>query len=413
MKFLVLITSVLLLSTKLYSQKTCTIAQGNWIGNLQINENTQLPFNFLISHKNDKTIFTILNGQEEIELIEGECIDDTFHFSFPVFNSELTFKVNSNEQIEGYWNNKMKTNYTMPFTGKLSFSERFPVTTTQPCLNFNGHWETEFSNEGENPYPALGIFKQKGTQVTGTFLTETGDYRFLEGNVYGNQLYLSCFDGSHAFMFTAQQNNEGILTGKFYSGKHWQNQWTAKRNDNFKLPSPDSITYLAAKTSALNFNYLTFTLPNIDGSTFSFPNQNTTGKVVIIQLLGTWCPNCFDETRYYKELYEKYHGDGLEIISIGYEASHDTEAQINALKSYKKRMKLDYTFLLGGQANKALASEQFKILNEIVSFPTSIFIDRKGNIQRVHTGFNGPGTGKYYEEYIKSTDDLIKRMLTN
>lgn len=408
MKTVLLITSLFLFAFNSKTQEKCSISKGNWIGNLQLTETIKLPFNFIVSESDDKTILTVLNGEEEIELIEGTCLNDTFRFLFPVFNSELVFTIKSDQKINGFWENHIKNNYTIPFTGDFSFAERFPVNSTDQSSNFNGRWQTMFSKDGVDEYPALGVFHQKGTFVSGTFLTETGDYRFLEGNVYGNQLFLSCFDGSHAFLFTAKQNEQGVLIGDFYSGKHWKSEWSATRNDEFELPSPDSITYVIENAAPLSFSLI-----GLDEKMYTYPNRETQDKVVIIQILGTWCPNCMDETRYFKELYEKYHKDGLEIISIGYEATEDPLRQLEALQSYKKKLGLDFTFLVGGQASKGLASQHFPALNEITSFPTSIFIGRDGTIQRVHTGFNGPSTEKYYEAYIQKTEMLIKEMLAN
>ena len=50
-------------------------------------------------------------------------------------------------------------------------------------------------------------------------------------------------------------------------------------------------------------------------------------------------------------------------------------------------------------------------VSSMFSFPTSIFIGKDGTVRRVHTGFNGPGTGDYYTEYVKITDSLVKSSL--
>ena len=134
-------------------------------------------------------------------------------------------------------------------------------------------------------------------------------------------------------------------------------------------------------------------------------------KITIIQIMGTWCPNCMDETRYYKELYTKYHAQGLEIISVGYEVGENFEDFSKKIKLLKERLDLNFTFLVGVSASKNLASEQFSMLNEVISFPTSIFIGKDGTVKRVHTGFNGPGTGSYYNEYVEKTNKLIEEML--
>ena len=144
---------------------------------------------------------------------------------------------------------------------------------------------------------------------------------------------------------------------------------------------------------------------------FTFPNENYEGKVTIIQIMGTWCPNCLDETIYYKELYDNYHADGLEIISIAYETGETTEDYVQSVTRLRNKLSLNFTFLIGGSAKKSLASEHFSMLNKIISFPTSIFIGRDGQVKRVHTGFNGPGTGDYYKEYVRNTNSLIENLL--
>ena len=118
-----------------------------------------------------------------------------------------------------------------------------------------------------------------------------------------------------------------------------------------------------------------------------------------------------DETRYYKKLYENYHDQGLEIISIGYEIGDGFEEFSKKIKLLQERLNLPFTFLVGGAAKKDLASKQFSMLNEVISFPTSIFIGKDGSVKRVHTGFNGPGTGSYYIEYEKQTNKLIEELL--
>jgi hypothetical protein len=118
-----------------------------------------------------------------------------------------------------------------------------------------------------------------------------------------------------------------------------------------------------------------------------------------------------DETRYFKDLYSKYHSEGLEIISVCYETGLDTVVHINRIKTLQQRLGLDFKFLLGGTANKGLASQHFSMLNQIISFPTAIFIGRDGLVKRVHTGFNGPGTGQYYQSFTEETDLLLQELL--
>jgi thiol-disulfide isomerase/thioredoxin len=171
------------------------------------------------------------------------------------------------------------------------------------------------------------------------------------------------------------------------------------------MRDPDSLTYL------IKNDPITFKFKNLDGDYYTFPNPSDSNKVIIIQIMGTWCPNCMDESRYFKTLYEKYHSQGLEIISVCYESGNDEKQQLERIKTLQQRLNVSFTYLLGGSANKGLASQHFNMLNQIISFPTAIFIGKDGSVKKVHTGFNGPGTGKYYEEYTVETDSLIRSLL--
>ena len=101
----------------------------------------------------------------------------------------------------------------------------------------------------------------------------------------------------------------------------------------------------------------------------------------------------------------------VEIISVCYEVGNSIDDYIINVNRLKNKLDLDFTFLIGGSAKKDLASQHFNSLSDIISFPTSIFIDRTGKIKGIHTGFNGPGTGEYYESYKVEVNRLIKSML--
>ena len=385
---------------------------GSWTGYLKLNESTSLPFEFSITKDaTSKTgySYTVINGDERITLINDYVENDSLRIDFPAFATKMIFKISNKSTLNGYWINPNKSsNYRIPCVLLKGYSKRFNnpklfMSSTQ-SVNINGRWETTFEPGKDGAYKAVGLFKQFGNGLQGTFLTETGDFRYLDGNVVGDSIYLSCFDGSHAFLFTGKfYNNE--ITGKFYSGKHWQGDWSAVYNDSFEMRDPDSLTYLVKNDP------ITFKFKNLDGDYYTFPNPSDSNKVIIIQIMGTWCPNCMDESRYFKTLYDKYHSQGLEIISVCYESGNDEKQQLERIKTLQQRLNVSFTYLLGGSANKGLASQHFNMLNQIISFPTAIFIGKDGSVKKVHTGFNGPGTGKYYEEYTVETDSLIRSLL--
>ena len=383
------------------------LVQGDWLLEFKLNETNSAPINVIISKSDTSYSVVFSNASEKIQaksvLIDGEKI--TIHD--PVFNSWFEGKIINATRIEGYWYKNSKK-YAIPFTALHGKSARFkkPKKLKEPNINITGKWEVDFSKDNpEDHYQAIGQFQQVDNYVTGTFMTETGDYRFLEGYLYNDNLSLSCFDGTHLFLFKASFI-DNQLKGVFYSGSHWEEPWVASKNEEFTLTNPDSLTYLKE-----GYDQLAFSFPKTNGDTVSLTDDKYKGKVVIVNIMGPWCPNCKDETVYLTELYNKNHNKGLEIIALSFDRSEDFETASKSILKIKEHFGANYDFLIAGKANKISATKALPMLNHIMSYPTSIFIDRKGNIQKIRTGFYGPGTGSYYERYIEQTDDFVAKLL--
>ena len=213
-------------------------------------------------------------------------------------------------------------------------------------------------------------------------------------------MYLSCFDGAHAFVFTAKIFGDTLL-GKFYSGASYRTSWKAVKDADAAISNPDSLTYLVDSKydlSVFKYNALRFGQKKINFSKH---------PVTIIQIMGSWCPNCLDETNYFKTLHEKYNADGLQIVALGFESQKTKRERKKHLRIFSKKAKLPYQVFLAGRASKKEASQRFSMLNKIISFPTTLFVNSKGEIIHIHTGFNGPATGSIYNMYKKETERII------
>lgn len=401
---LLLFTLVVLLSACSSQPSIKRMKKGNWLFQLQIDkENRELTIPFNVEVINPKQLI-IKNADERIEVNEITYKADSIFISIPVFGSEFKGKM-TNNSISGEYYNYNKTKISpIPFKASFEVEERFK-TTEKPTVNFSGNWQANFGS-AEKPSPAIGIFSQNENIVSGTFQTEVGDYRYLQGAVNGNKMQLSCFDGAHAFLFTATQT-DGKLDGMFYSGDTWKQKWTAVKTDSPKLGDMKLLTFLKP-----GYDKFTFSFPNDKGEAISLQDERYKNKVVIAQIFGTWCPNCMDETRYLVELYKKYNSQGLEIIGLDFETKTDFEYFEKRITRFRKDLNVPYELVLAGPANKKLAAEALPMLNKIISYPTAIFVDKKGNVREIHTGFSGPGTGENYEHYKKETEELVEKLIS-
>jgi thiol-disulfide isomerase/thioredoxin len=271
--------------------------------------------------------------------------------------------------------------------------------------DFSGKYSVDFIFEADTT-PAIGIFKQVGDSVTGTFLTETGDYRYLQGNVSNGMLQLSTFDGNHAYIFTASKGQDGKIIGEFYSGKTHMEFWEGIRDDNAQLADPESLTFLKK-----GFEKIEFSFPDVNGKKIGLNDEKYKNKVVILQLFGTWCPNCMDETKFLVPWYKEHQQRGVEIIGLAYERKDDFNYASTRVKKMIEKFNVPYDFVIAGTNNKEKASETLPQLNKIVAFPTTIFIGKDGKVKKIHTGFAGPGTGIYYDQFVEHFNETVNELL--
>lgn len=391
---------------------TAQIKTGIWRASLLLSAENQLelPFNFEIKNQKGKISLIIHNAQERITVDEVVLTKDSLNFKMPIFDTEFRTQLSGDSILKGVWiNHTKKENNSIAFHAQFGNKHRFLMPVEKPTNFYNGRWETIFSPETNDSSKAIGIFKHiaNSALIEGTFLTETGDYRFLEGMESNGKLYLSCFDGSHAYLFLAEHNGSQITKGDFYSGSAWHENWVAKRNDKFQLHDPESLTYLKNPDEKIDFVFY-----NVKNQKVSLSDPKYKNKVVIVQIMGSWCPNCMDESAYLSKVYKQYHKKGLEIIALAYERTSDAERAKTNLMRLSKRFDISYDILLTGLTGKEKASESLPFLNGVMAFPTTIFLDKNHQVKSVYTGFSGPATGKAYEDYTVKTEKLLNELLS-
>lgn len=375
--------------------------------------NGELPFNFeVIYDRPDSFHIVIHNGEERIIVndirmgTDRRTARDTLWIDFPVYDTHIKAQYEE-DAIEGFWVVRNRKDYQIKFKALNGHTNRFFQLPEPPKTDLSGRWECNFEEETDHPYIAIGDFKQTGNELTGTFMTNTGDDRFLEGQVNGDRLYLSTFDGSHAYLYEAKILPDGTLTGIYRSGKHYKTYWSGHRNDSIQakdLGDPFSLTKM--KNSSEPF---TIALPDPEGKIVDISKGRYEGKPKIIQIMGTWCPNCRDETNFLLEYLAKHPEPGFEIVGISFERHTDETKAINAIKTYRDKLKIPYSILYGGSNDKAKASLVLPMLNSVMAYPTLIFLDADNKVVSIHTGFEGPATSGY-KEFTEEFDSMVKQM---
>ncbi|WP_461050444.1 TlpA disulfide reductase family protein [Spirosoma arcticum] len=378
----------------------------------------ELPFGLAIqpvaNEPNTYSVFA-LNGNERLPMDPATVQGDSIRIPMALFESELVAKIDGNT-LRGEWRRRRtaQQTQTLPFDAQLGLTYRFTPDGRTASANLSGNWATDFDfKTGRvDTTDAVGVFKQTGNRLTGTFLTPTGDYRYLEGNVVDDSLFLSCFDGSHLFLFKAKHNpTNQTLMGGFWSGVAGYESWVARLDPNAKLPDPAKLTYLKPGAKTLNVSFPEPNRGDGPGKTVSLTDPRFKNKVTVVQILGSWCPNCMDETNFLSPWYKRNKSRGVEVLGLAFERSPDMAVSGPKIERMKERFKIDYPVVLAGTNDKAQASKALPDLNAVVAFPTTIFLDKKGQVRHIHTGFNGPGTGVYYDQYVDEFNRLVDKLL--
>jgi len=400
-KALILLLSILTISCK--TEHLSTLQLGIWRAELQVSEQETLPFNFEVTSAHTIKIF---NADEVIFVDDIIYKNDSVMIKMPAFEGYYIKAKLNDRHLEGRFI-KESPDRVVPFHAEFGTDKRFK-TEGKALYRISGRWEAVFS-EGieEDEYVALGIFEQKGNMVTGTFRTTTGDYRFLDGVLNNNELRLSAFDGSHAFLFTAEVS-DSIMNGTFYSGSHFKEPFTAKRNETFELPDPETLTFLKDGHETFEFSF-----PDTSDKMVSLKDDRFKNKVIIVQLMGSWCPNCLDESKYYSEYYREHKDQNIEFVALAFEYAKTKNKAFKSMDRLKHSIGIEYPMLLAqfGTVNKGEAQKKLPMLNSVLSYPTTIFIDKKGKVRKIHTGFNGPATGEKYIEFKTDFEAFVDGLL--
>ncbi|MBS1566982.1 MAG: TlpA family protein disulfide reductase [Bacteroidetes bacterium] len=381
--------------------------QGWWRTELQRADGHAIVFNFEWKLENGKNAWYIRNAGERIAVKNITRKGDSLIVEMPVFESQFRLTY-SKDLLQGVWikGGAVRTQI-MPFVARPG-RERFAPGTASSA-NIGGRWATTFINPGKPSEEAVAELLQKGNILTGTVLTPTGDYRYLEGVVRNDSMLLSCFDGGHAYLFMAAIKDAKTLTGGwFFSGAVGKEEWTAVKNDKATIDLSSSAMYLKPGQESLHFSF-----KDIDGKTVSIKDERFKNKVVVVQIMGSWCPNCMDETAFLSDYYAKNRQRGVEIVALAYEYSTDRERSVKSLQKFRDRFKVEYPLLITGvSVTDTLRTEKtLPEVTRIKTFPSSIFIDKKGRVRKFDYGFNGPATGEHYTAYKKEFEEEINALL--
>ncbi|GHT59922.1 hypothetical protein AGMMS50239_07680 [Bacteroidia bacterium] len=378
---------------------------GLWRGELAIAGNKQAPFLFEMKNMNtDSTVMTLINGEERVPLTGIAYSSDSVIIPIASFDAVIKAKISGDSMTGLFLKNYVENDKGIPFKAERGKISRFEPVVQPASFSINGKWDVFFIEESDTSYN-VGIFTTENQIVTGSILTNSGDLRFLEGIVTENGVKLSAFSGLSPYLIEIRFLDNDNFEGEFYTARS-KTKLTGVRNDNATLADAYSLAKMKP-----GFDRLHFQLPDMDGKRVSPGDDRYKGKVVIVSILGSWCPNCMDEAKFLAPWYKENKNRGVEIIGLAFERKDDFDYAKTTVNRLKAADDIQYDILFAGKAAPATIAKVLPEIENFSSYPTTIFIDKQGKVRKIHTGFSGPATGLFYKEFQTEFNALVDSLL--
>ena len=400
MKFLKIISICLVLFQS--CSKEIIPKLGEYRAEIKTKDNSTLPFKFELINESNKLIMVVENDKETLIYDDIIFEADSLKIFMPPYDAVIIAKV-ENESLRGRYL-KEESGKEAPFFAIINNESKF---RSDKKANFylSGKYKTVF--RPEKPYPGLGVFTQNGNEVSGTFRKNTGDTRFLSGITFGDSILLSTFDGAHPYLIKAEKKGDTIFGNLHYYNDSVTEFWMIE-DQGYELADSKTLTKLKDGVQSINFNF-----KDTNGKFVSLNDVQFKNKVVVVQILGTWCPNCLDETQFFLSYIEENPHEDLAFIGLSVEAAKTEKKAMKRIKNMIDKFDIPYPILLAqyGGTDKEKFLEKIPMLENIISYPTTIIIDKSGKVNSIHTGFNGPATGQAYVDYKEDFKAEIKGLL--
>ncbi len=380
---------------------------GSYRATLELPGNKTVPFGLDVAQEETGKVLYVTNGDERIRLDEVEVTPDQLQARFPGYETTLSAKVRGGELTGDvtliHADGKV---LQLPFKAKLGETWRFYPDALPDNADFAGRWDVAFTDGTGRRTPGVAMFDQRFDDVTGTVLMPTDDQRFLAGEAHDEELRLSRFDGGAVVLYEARLDARGALVGETWSDRGGSQRFVATRN-------PDAAIDAAAFASRLRNPAapFTFAFKDLDGTTVSSSDPRFKDKVLLVTLAGSWCPNSHDEARLLVQLDRQYRSRGLEIVSLMFEQHTEFKRAVAAVQRFRTAYGITYPTLIAGTADKSKAAAVLPQFDAVRAYPTAIFMDRRGRVRKIHTGFAGPATAVQHDLLVHEFETRIEELL--
>ena len=340
----------------------------------------------------------ICNGTQ-CQKVAVSVAGDSLVIDIPDYAATITAALRGDSLTGAYRNVGSRGPRSIPFRGARG---RWPTSVAARSLL--GRWDATYHLDWGTS-PRVFEFRNGPAGLEGTIISNTGDYGHFSGMATADSFAMAHFDGSFVYLLTGRLDGD-TLRGIFHAGLRTQTPWRAVRSTGrAHLKSPTEIT--GGDTSApFRFDFV-----DVYGRRVTNEDPRFKGKVVLVDIFGSWCPTCHDAAPELVRLYHRYRSRGLEMVGLAYEVTGDSAVDARQARRYREKFKIPFPTLLAGINDTEAAAATLPQLRGFTSFPTTVFLGRDGRVRRVHAGFYGPATGAQHTRLIKEFESEIEKLL--
>jgi peroxiredoxin len=374
---------------------------GRWDCSVTVNGN-EIPFRMEFSATGDSVKGNFFNGEERVPSTGGQLQQGSLRLNFDQYANRLEATVTEGG-LEGRYGREGRW---YPFRAHRAETAPANLATNVPngVPDIEGLWEIATkSPKGESAWHF--IVRQKGAEISAAILRVDGDTGALTGTWSEGKFVLSHFSGARPNLLEVTPAADGSLK----IVQNGRTQLVALRPASARaqgLGEPtDPFHHTGVKDPTAP---LTFAFPDLDGRTVSLSDARFRGKVVVLTISGSWCPNCHDEAPFLEELYRQYRAQGLEVVALSFEEA-DQLKTLARLRAFIKQYGIDYTVLVPGEPGQL--AEKLPQAENLNSWPTTFFLGRDGRVRGVHAGFAGRASGEFYTRTKREVADLVESLL--
>lgn len=340
----------------------------------------------------------LCNGSRCDALSAVRVAGDTVVFDIGDYDATITAWIAGDSLVGAYRNVGNRGPRRIPFRAARGTWPAEPAPET-----LAGRWDGWMVLDGRRPPRVLRIWNAPGG-MEGTWLSATGDYGLFWGRAEADSFSLAHFDGSFVYMITGRLDGD-TLRGLFHAGAGTQTPWVAVRSDGGPhLPEPTTLTTADSAPFAFRF-------PDLEGRIVTQDDPRFRGKVLVVDIFGSWCPTCHDAAPVLRELYETWHDRGLAMVGLAYEVTGDTAIDNRQVRRFRDKFDIPFPLLLAGQNETDLTAATLPQLSGFTSYPTTIFIGPDGRVRKIHAGFYGPAAGARYTRQVREFHETVERLL--